>query len=82
MAMFPNFNELVAYQIRVVELTFMERRRRSMTDHGQALFGILPTGAAELRERDAEQNVDESVSMHRFVSSAVVPLKDAVPQTG
>lgn len=48
---------------------------------GHTLLGIVSVGAAELREKDTEGNVDERMSMHVFASSEVVPLENEIAQT-
>lgn len=51
-----------------------------MIDHGHTLLRFSPARAAELRDPDGEQNVNESIIMHEFASSEVVPLEDATAQ--
>lgn len=51
-----------------------------MTDPRHALLGFVPDRAHELRERNAEQDVDENMTMQQFASSKVVPLEDLSAQ--
>lgn len=52
-----------------------------MTNHGHILLEFLQVGAAELTEGDEEQDVDESMVVHKFALSEVLPLEDAIAQT-
>lgn len=49
--------------------------------HGHTLLGVLPAGAAELRQKGGEQDVDKTMFKHRSAPSEVVPLEDALAQT-
>lgn len=62
-------------------LNLMERKTRYLIDHGHTLRGLLPAGAAEFREEDGEQDVNEIMSTHESASSEVVLLEEASAQT-
>lgn len=51
-----------------------------MNDNRHILLDFLPVGATELRRSYGEQNVDESLSVHGFASSEMVPLEDTTAQ--
>lgn len=60
------FHALVFYPVRVGLFSFMNRKKKDMTDCMLTLSGLLPVRAAELREENGEQDVDESRYMHWF----------------
>lgn len=81
MATYSEFNTLVAHPAHVVWLDFTERKKGYMIDQRHSLLWFLLIGAAELREGNEKQNVDESMIKHGFASTEVMPLEDAKAQT-
>lgn len=80
-AAFSKFNALVVYPNHVMWPNSTERERRYAVDHGLTSLVFLPAGAAELREGNGKQDVNEGMFMHGFALSEVVPFEDAILQT-
>lgn len=55
------FSALVAHPVHGAPMSFRERNKEYLVDHGYTLLGVLPAVVAELRVKDEDLEGDESV---------------------
>lgn len=74
------YSATVPYPAQVPWLIAAEAGRSYLDDHMYTFLRSLSAVVAELGADDGDLDIDESVPLHVFTSSIVVPLEKYIPQ--